>query len=117
MTTITTPLGTGAKGPGVALSAVLVALLAVAGIVGARTFADSGRESPAASAPASAMSTTPELSPAEEVQMFEATSSLSRGPALSVAEEVRMLHAASSSSRTGLSVNEELQMLREASNG
>ena len=117
MTTITTPLGIGAKGPGVALSAILVALLAVGGIVGARTFADSGSESPAPSVSAPATWTTPELSPAQEVQMFKAASSLPRGQVLSVAEEVQMLKAASTSPRAGLSVDEELQMLREASNG
>jgi hypothetical protein len=117
MTTITTPIGIGTKRPGVAMLAILVALLALLGMVGARTLADSGSESPAPGAPAPATWTTPELSPAQEVQMFKAASSLPRGHVLSVAEEVRMMKAASSSPRTGLSVAEELQMLREASNG
>lgn len=93
MTTITAPLGR-TKGVGVALSAILVALLAMGGIVGALSFADSRSESPGSAVPAAATPTTPGLSPAEEVQMLQAASSSSPGQVLSVAEEVQMLKAA-----------------------
>jgi hypothetical protein len=117
MTTITTPSGIGTKDAGVRLSAALVVLLAMGGIVGAWAFADSGSEGPALSGAATATRTTPALSPADEVQLFKAASTSPRDLALSPAEEVQLFMAASSSARTGLSVNEELQMLREASNG